>query len=277
VRTAPLVPTPPDQSVALGVRTYKAAIYETLTRMIGELEFPPGSRLVEADLAARFHTSKTPIREALLLLESDGLVRLEPYQGATVTWMSIDEFEELIYIQDALEQPALPRIVERISSRELADLARIVRRLERHRVNHDSRAYLEDGAALHERMFAVAGFPRMVHVVMSLILHPTRRYERVFMHQFDEIWDVELAITKGRFDFVRAGDAAGAAACVRDGRVAMLGLIRGRLDDPTVAPYLAPPAEVSPHRATRNRLRDAVGTAGANGTNGANGRHGAAS
>ena len=249
----PAPKTLPDQTVALGVRTYKAAIYETLTRMIGELELPPGSRLVEADLAARFHTSKTPIREALLLLESDGLVRLEPYQGATVTWLTIEEFEELIYLQDALEQPSLPRIVERISRRDLADFERIVRRLEQRRLDRDSRGYLEAGAELHERMFEVAGFPRLVKVVMSLILHPTRRYERVFMHQFDDTWDIELGITKGRFEHVRAGDADGAAACVRDGRVRMLELIRGRLDDPAIAPYLAPPAEVLPRRAARRR------------------------
>jgi DNA-binding GntR family transcriptional regulator len=253
VRTAPPAPSVPDNPVSLDVRTYKAAIYETLTRMIGELEFPPGSRLVEADLAARFHTSKTPIREALLLLESDGLVKLEPYQGATVTWLSVEEYEELIYIQDALEQPALPRIVERITSRELADLDRVVKRLERRRQERDSRRYLEEGAILHERMFAVAGSPRLVHVVMSLILHPTRRYERVFMHQFDDTWDIELGITKGRFEHVRAGDPEGAAACVRDGRIAMLDLIRDRLDDPAIARYLAPPAEVRPRRAARNR------------------------
>ncbi len=268
VTTTPLAPSTPE-TVSLGVRTYKAAIYETLTRMIGELELPPGSRLVEADLAARFQTSKTPIREALLLLESDGLVKLEPYQGASVTWLSLEEFEELIYIQDALEQPALPRIVERITSRQLSDLARIVRRLERHRAEHNSRGYLEDGAVLHERMFGVAGFPRLVHVVMSLILHPTRRYERAFMHQFDDTWDIELGITKGRFEFVRAGDAEMAARCVREGRVAMLDLIRERLDDPAVAPFLAPRTEPVTHRVARHRVGSMVAPATANGGNGA--------
>jgi DNA-binding GntR family transcriptional regulator len=248
--------------MSLDVRTYKAAIYETLTRMIGELDYPPGSRLVEADLAARFQTSKTPIREALLLLESDGLVKLEPYQGATVTWLSVEEYEELIYIQDALEQPALPRVVERITSRELADLSRIVKRLERRRRDHDSRGFLEDGALLHEGLFAVAGSPRLVHVVMSLIMHPTRRYERVFMHQFDDTWDIELEIVRGRFENVRAGDPDAAATCVREGRVAMLELIRGRLDDPGIAPYLAPRAEVRPRLAARKRSLTPIHVAG---------------
>jgi DNA-binding GntR family transcriptional regulator len=235
----------------LNLRTYKVAIYETLTRMIAELDLPPGSRLVEMELAARFNVSKTPVREALLLLEADGVVKLEPYQGATVSWLSVQEYEELMFIQDALEQPALPRVVDRISRRELEAIGRLVERLKRLRRAHDSRAFFEAGAVMHERLFAVADLPRLVHVVMSLILHPTRRYERVFMHQFDDAWDIEMGIITGRFENIAAGDPEAAAARVREGRVAMLDLIRGRLDDPGIAPYLAPPVETPPRRVPR--------------------------
>lgn len=236
------------QPVSLNLRTYKAAIYETLTRMICELDLPPGSRLVEAELAARFSVSKTPIREALLILESEGLVRLEPYQGATVSWLSIEEYEELMFLQDALEQPALPRVVERISRGELDAVGRLVERMKRRRRERDSRGFYEASTAMHERLFAVAGLPRLVRAVMSLILQPTRRYERVFMHQFEDTWDIEMGIVTGRFENIAAGDPATAAACVRDGRAAMLGLIRERLDNPQIAPYLAPPVGTRPRR-----------------------------
>ena len=75
--------------------------------MIAELELPPGTRLVEADLVSRFNVSKTPIREALQQLEGNGLIELEPYVGARVSWLSVDDWEELEFIFDALEQPAL--------------------------------------------------------------------------------------------------------------------------------------------------------------------------
>ena len=241
-----------DRTNSLGLRTYKAAIYDTLTRMISELELLPGSRLVEADLAERFQMSKTPIREALLLLDADGLVKLEPYQGATVTWLSLDEYEELLFIQDALEQPSLGRVTERMLPRERSELGRLVTRIERNRRDHDSRAYFETSALLHERMFSVADEPRLVRVVMSLIARPGRRYQRVFLHQFDDAWDVELGIIKGRFQYVSDGDPVRAAACVTSGRAAMLDLIRGRLGDPRIAPYLAPPGSIRPHR-TRSR------------------------
>src|SRR5580704_2312783 len=78
----------------LPVTTYKRAAYEALRDMIVELEIPPGARLVESDLAARLRVSKTPIREAIALLESDGLVDVAPYRGATVRWLSTLEIEE---------------------------------------------------------------------------------------------------------------------------------------------------------------------------------------
>ena len=168
--------------------------------------------------------------------------------------LSLDEYEELLFIQDALEQPSLARVAERMLLRERTDLARLVRRIERNRRDHDSRAYFENSAMLHERLFGVADEPRLVRVVMSLIARPGRRYQRVFLHQFDDAWDIELQLMKDRFEHVCEGDPAGAAACVVSGRVAMLELVRGRLDDPLIAPYLAPVAPVRPRRATRTRL-----------------------
>ena len=75
----------------LPATTQKLAVFDRLARMIVELELPPGTRLIEADLAARLNVSKTPIREALLLLESENLVENNPYQGATVTWLAPGE------------------------------------------------------------------------------------------------------------------------------------------------------------------------------------------
>lgn len=255
----PLVEREPiPQPVALNLRTYKAALYETLTKMVAELELPPGTRLVEAELASRFNVSKTPVREALLLLEADGLVKLEPYQGATVTWLSIEEYQELVFIQDALEQPALALVTERISRRELDAVGRLIERMQRLRREHDSRGFFETGAKMHEKLLSVAHSPRLIQIVMSLILHPTRRYERVFMHQFDDTWDIEMSIITGRFENIRAADPAAAAQSVQQGRATMLELIRGRLNHPAIAPFLAPTPGARRHSAVpRTRGLDA--------------------
>jgi DNA-binding GntR family transcriptional regulator len=239
--------------VALNLRTYKAAVYASMVRMIGELELLPGARLVEEELAHRFNVSKTPVREALLLLESDGLVKAEPYHGATVTWLSLEEYQELLFMQDALEQAALPLVVADITARDLKVIGDLVERTRRKRLEGDSQGFSVVGAQFHEKLFTIAHSPRLIRAVMSLITGPTRRYEKVFMHQYPDTWDLEMDILAGRFEHIRAGDAEGAAEHVRQGRAAMLALIRQRLDDPAIAPYLAPVEPVRPARRRQTR------------------------
>lgn len=226
--------------ITLDLRTRQLAVYDSLTVMIGELELEPGARLVEAELAARFGVSKTPIREAILLLTADGLVRLEQHRGATVTWLSLDEYGELLYIQDALEQPVLLDIAKRLTPRDADEFRRLLERLERARTEHDSRGFFEESAKVHQRLMEAAGFLRVARLVTLLQVNQARRYERAFVHQFDDAWDVELGILRARIEGVLAGDAEAAAASVRAGRQVLIGLIRGRLDDPRVARYLAP-------------------------------------
>ena len=109
----------------MNLRTHKRATYETLRDMIVSFELPPGERLVEKDLAARLGVSKTPVREALALLEADGLVEATPYRGAIVRWLSRNEIVEQGFLVDALEMPAYEIVVERITDAELAAIDKV--------------------------------------------------------------------------------------------------------------------------------------------------------
>ncbi|KIN64063.1 Transcriptional regulator, GntR family [Sulfitobacter noctilucicola] len=63
----------------------------------------PGGKIPEKDLCAQFGVSRTPLREALKVLASDGLVRLEPNRGAWVTTVTVSEVEEVFPVLGALE------------------------------------------------------------------------------------------------------------------------------------------------------------------------------
>jgi DNA-binding GntR family transcriptional regulator len=239
-RPAAAAPKPaPKRQIDLGVRTYKGAIYDALSSMIAELELPPGARLVEADLVQRFNVSKTPIREAFLLLEGDGLVELVPYVGARVTWMSLDTWEESQFIFDALEQPALARISERITPRDIKALHRLSSRLRKLRRERNSAAYAKTMWEIHQRLFAPTGYPRLLSLLLNEGRRIGRRYQRAFIHEFDDLWDLEMEVVLGRLDGVVRGDPAGAAALVAEGHGRLLALLRARADDPRIAPYLA--------------------------------------
>jgi DNA-binding GntR family transcriptional regulator len=72
-------------------------------------EYPPGSRIRQEDLAARFGASRVPVREALRILEADGLVTVVANTGAWVTRLNLDECTEIYQIRERLE-PLLLRM-----------------------------------------------------------------------------------------------------------------------------------------------------------------------
>lgn len=224
----------------LNLRTYKRAVYEALLEMIVTLELPPGERLVESDLAGRLGVSKTPVREALAMLESDGLVEATPYRGATVRWLSMNESREQGYLVDALEMPAYPMVIERITKAELASIGKIVERLKRARKARDQRQFALLAAEIHEQLFACTGYPRLLALIHQVLGPVGRRYDTALVFPFDESWDLLRDMAVARYEAVCTRHLDNVVNAVRNGRQQMweMALVRAAL--PEVARYLRP-------------------------------------
>jgi len=82
----------------------------------------PGARLDEAALAARFGTSRTPVREALLQLASTGLVEVRPRRGAVVAKLSLSELVEMFEVMAELEGMCGCLAAQRATEDEIAQL-----------------------------------------------------------------------------------------------------------------------------------------------------------
>ncbi len=234
--------TPSDSTVTsdgLYVPTYKQAAYEALRDMIVELELPPGTRLVEVDLANRLQVSKTPIREALGLLELDGLIEFAPYRGATVRWMSVAEMEEQGYLLDTIELPVLPRLVQRITDDVLAEVGQLVQRLKEAKRLRAGRRYRRLTAEYHRVLYTPTGYPRLVRIVESLVFPVGLRYDRVFCDNFPRAWDEHLRLMGARYDAIARRDADAAASVVRARRLRLAEAYLSHVSDPLVAPYFA--------------------------------------
>jgi DNA-binding GntR family transcriptional regulator len=220
-------------------RTYTSSIVDALYELIQNLEFPPGMRLTEVALARRFGVSKTPIREALMLLEKEGLVTIVPHAGATVTWLSLEDYGQQLFIQDALEVPALQLVAARITTAEAATCGQLVSEIGKMRAARDALRYQQLVIRLHRELFAVARNPRLTSLINS-VQRSLRRYHPVFVRPFLENWDREYDIVARRFLHLRSGDPAAAVGVVEQGHAAMLAFARDRVlaQDPAIMPYL---------------------------------------
>ena len=221
----------------MNLRTHKRATYETLRDMIQSFELPPGERLVEKDLAARLGVSKTPVREALAMLEADGLVETTPYRGAQVRWLSRNEIIEQGFLVDALEMPAYQIVVERITDEELAVIDKVAEQLIQARRERDEMAFGALAVRIHLLLFACTGFPRLIDLIRVVVGPAGLRYDKALVYPFDESWDALLALSLARIEAIRARDAAGVRATIAEHRRRLTALNEINLANPAVSRY----------------------------------------
>jgi DNA-binding GntR family transcriptional regulator len=97
----------------------KNRIYSELRKEILTLSLPPRELLVESALARRFEVSKAPVREALAVLQRDGLVEALPRKGYLVTPITVGDLHELFELRVALEGTAAELAATKITDEEL--------------------------------------------------------------------------------------------------------------------------------------------------------------
>lgn len=108
----------------------REAVYTRIVQLISSGEYPPGATLTEASLCRALDVSRTPVREALLRLETEGVLRSALARGFTVRPLVRREVEELYPILATLEALAV-RSVTPLRKSTLQSLRRTIKELER--------------------------------------------------------------------------------------------------------------------------------------------------
>ena len=98
-------------------------VFHTLREAILKGELKPGERLMELQLAAKLGGKRTPIREAIRMLEQEGLAVTIPRRGAEVAKMTEKDMEDVLQIRDALDELAVSIACEQITAEELEEAA----------------------------------------------------------------------------------------------------------------------------------------------------------
>ena len=105
-------------------------IVERLRALILTGEYGPDERLIEEQLAERLGVSRTPVRQALTMLEAEGLVEIAPNRGATVCSFSIEDVWDIYDLRAVLEGHAARRAAGRIERDELERLEELAGEME---------------------------------------------------------------------------------------------------------------------------------------------------
>lgn len=134
----------------------------------------PGSDLNSVDLARRFSTSRTPVREALVMLETEGLVEIPPRRRPRVADHSRDEIREIYRVRAAMLGLVASEASEHASAEELAELRTIVTTMERAATTGDRDGYYWGNVRFHERFAELPGNRTLLRLLDSLVLRSLR-------------------------------------------------------------------------------------------------------
>ena len=97
-------------------------VFNTLREAILKGDLKPGERLMELQLASKLGVSRTPIREAIRMLEQEGLAVTMPRKGAEVAKMTLKDMEDVLEIREALDELAVRIACEKITDEQLKRL-----------------------------------------------------------------------------------------------------------------------------------------------------------
>jgi DNA-binding GntR family transcriptional regulator len=210
-----------DRPLAPLPRTLAMTVASELRRMIQSGELAAGTPLRQDELATRFGTSTTPVREALTALAREGLIRRDAHRGAVVFPPTREDIRENFEIRLALEPLASALAAARLTDTDLATLDALAATLREvvadPRTTGEPAAYSELDRDFHRLIFRAAQRPRLAEIIESL-----RNASAAYAHLYADTGDGSrlLAALQAQHEqlvvALSRGDAEGASRIAAD-------------------------------------------------------------
>jgi GntR family transcriptional regulator, rspAB operon transcriptional repressor len=185
-----------------GRRDNVEQVYRRVREAILEGEIAPGSAMSQVALADELGVSRTPLREALRMLQSEGLVDAQANRRVTVKPLSATDLEELVVMRVALETEAIRLSVPRLTPEDLAALEGRLAEMVHYAQAEDYARWNGPHAAFHRGLTAGAG--ERVNTLLAQLFDHGERYRRMHIQKAQSKW-----FTAGHreiLDACKAGD-----------------------------------------------------------------------
>lgn len=217
-RASPITDVPPadargvvvDGSLGLGTRDSTLVIHDSVRKAILSGELGPGTAVSQAKIAEQFGTSRGPVREALRLLEREGLVEAEVNRRPRVAGLSIEDLEELYALRITVESLAITVSVPRFDDSDLQHLHELLGGMAATGEGRDTARYDTFHHRFHRELGKYAG-ARIASDVDRLYDHADR-YRQIYRERAPYAWSVAIKEHRDIMTACETGDAREAGA-----------------------------------------------------------------
>ena len=157
-------------------------VFNTLRQGILTGELKPGERLMEIHLADKLGVSRTPVREAIRMLELEGLVTMIPRRGAEVSKISEEDLRDVLEVRRALDTLAARLACEKITAEQKEELKAAADDFVKATLSGDATTIAQADVKFHDVILKASGNKRLILIVNNLA-------ERAYRYRLEYIKD----------------------------------------------------------------------------------------
>lgn len=189
---------------------------ETLKQEILDLRLKPGQMISENDVCERFGVSRTPVREALRLLQEQGFVETVPYRGTYVTLLSLDNIKQMIYMRVAVETMVLRDFIAVQSPMVMEDIRHQIAKQQAliQEKDFEPEQFYRMDAKMHSIWFTAVRRQKLWEMLQAQQLHYTRFRMLDFITETD--FTRIIGEHKELFGLIEARDERGVEASLKE-------------------------------------------------------------
>jgi len=199
------MPTPPENADPVAKKRAADVAYDALESMIVTMELKPGAPIIEATLIEKTGLGRTPLREALMRMSSNGLILQMPRRGLVVSDIDASAHLSLIETRRVLERLITQNAAEKATPQERKDLVVCAEQMLVAAKRHTLAEYMAADQAFDHIVQSACANPSAVAAVTPLIIK-SRRFWYAYQHEGDleECARCHLlvakAVSKGKID-----------------------------------------------------------------------------
>ncbi len=155
-------------------KSMREKVYEILKEMIIDGKIAQGERIIETEYSNKFQISRTPIREALRMLELEGLVISNSTGGVLVKKITKEEVIEVYKIRIALEGIILEEVIEKASQKDIKTIENILDKTKLELLNDNLEKVFELFSEFNHILYEIAQVPRVTNMINNINLYLKR-------------------------------------------------------------------------------------------------------
>lgn len=195
-------------------KTIREKLFSVVREHLMSGRFSLGDRVIETRLAQELKISRTPVREALHMLEREGLLESIPRVGYRLKFLTWEEIEDICEIRVVNETLAAKWAIERMKPQDLRALEANLRKTEADARNGNPKAFVDHDAEFHEIIARASGSSRLIELCETLRNH-------MLLYRLESIFQLETVqgALKGHrriLDCIKRKDVEGVRKAIRE-------------------------------------------------------------